>query len=164
MNTFCHDNIKHLSLFLTPSENLLFSTTGKYFKNNIDRIEFIHKLKHISCLKLQKLLINSVCKPDDIYEDLIAGENFDEYDKKIILLDYISDLANLLLSKYNICIWQEYWGPKKWYYSKICNSHSLYTIPHQPQIHKIHKTYRYKMCGIIRHTIKNSMLLKALIY
>ena len=164
MNTICHDNIYQISLFLSPSENMWFSTTGKYFKNSTDRIHFIKKLKHISCLKLQLLVINSVCKPDDIHEDLIVGYHFDNYDKKILLSDYISDLSNLLLSKNNICIWEELSSPKKWYYSKICTSHSLYALPHQPRIHKIHKKYRYKMCGNIRHTVKNSMLLKALIY
>ena len=166
MNTFCHDNIKHLSLFLTPSENMLFSTAGKYFKNNTDRIEYIKKLKQRSCFKLEKILTLSICKPDDIKYDLMEHNNsFDIYDKKIILLDYISDLSNLLLSKKNICIWEDsIKRPKDWYLSKICNSHSLYTTPLPPQIHRIHKVYRYKMCGIIRHTIKNSMLLKALIY
>tara|TARA_B100000524_G_scaffold345684_1_gene244704 strand:- start:929 stop:1420 length:492 start_codon:yes stop_codon:yes gene_type:complete len=163
MNTFCHDNIKHLSLFLTPSENLLLSTAGKYFKNNTDRIEYIKKLKQRSCFKL-KDIITRFNAPDDVKYDLIEGDHFDNYDKKIILLDYISDLSNLLLSKKNICIWEELMGPKKWYLSKICNSHSLYTLPLPPQTHKIHKVYRYKMHGVIRYTIKNSMLLKALIY
>ena len=163
MYVISEDNIKDISLFLTPGENMLFSTTGKYFKNNTDRIESIKKLKQRSCFKLKNIL-TPFFEPDDINYDLTEGDHFDNYDKKIILLDYIADLANLLLSKKNICIWEELFGPKKWYLSKMCNSHSLYTMPLPPQTHKIHKVYRYKMHGVIRYTVRKSMLLKALIY
>lgn len=166
MRSLCDDTIIHMHSYLTLNDHSSLSTANKYFKNMIDRKELIKKLKNVSFNRLNDLIHIALpwCKYEDVEID-ITGDTFDYMDKSTIFTSYIEEISTALLVKSNIaCNENSNLKPSRTYLSTMCYSHSLFTEPLPPKEYKIDKIYRCRMIGQIRHTIRKSLLLKALIY
>jgi hypothetical protein len=164
MNTLCSDIHKYLGTYLSLNDEVFLSSVDKYFNNTLDRKDIIKKLKNISCNKLYTIIDNTFtwCNIEFIKNDI---ENNSIQDKAAYFSEYIHELSSELLMASNIYISRERWNKrKKWYNARMCNSHSLFTEPTTPRIHKIHKIYRYKMVGTIKYAVNNSLAIRALIY
>ncbi len=167
MDALCSDIHKDLASYLSLNDAAFLSTVDKYFNETLDRKHIIEKLKKNSCDKLYSIIDNTFnwCNIEFIKNDIEPRNENSVEDRVAYFSDYIDELSRELLIASDIYMTRERWNKrKKWYNARICNSHSLFTEPTTPRIHKIHKIYRYRMVGTIKFAVNNSLVLRALIY
>lgn len=189
-NIASYISVKDLLSFLTTNKNTEYcGITIPGYNVTIDKenlLTFRKSILKILSSRKMNSIFKSECAPSGMIHNYKEKYMFYDYetikidieesddllqwsisDRKLFLTEYINSLGLLLLTTSNICCNEliNIHPVKRWYESRCCVSVNLNnTIIPTIKVQKIHRVYRHKMIGECKNIIKNSLLLKALIY